>query len=99
MFQGIDVDLVFWPVNGCGDQLRAKLEPVGPPGQQWLIGHPNYRGLELIRDLRRVVGCREHIPAAAIHFVGEGDRHRLPGHGHLKIGAQRDDPRNCGCPA
>ena len=40
-----------------------------------------------------------HISAAAIHFIREGDGHRLPRHGDIEIGAQRDDPRNGGCPA
>ncbi len=45
-------------------------EPVGPPGKHRLVGHPDDGRLELVGDLRRIVGVRDHVAARAIDLVG-----------------------------
>ncbi len=92
----IDVDLVFRAVNGGGHELRRELQPVRPPGQQWLIGHPDHGRLELIRDLRRVAPRRRAHPRGCNPSRRPGlSSPIVPPTASCKIRAERDHPRNC----
>ena len=54
-----------WAVTVC----VRELEPIRPPRQHLLIGHPDDRRLELIGDFRRIVGLRDHIAARAVDLI------------------------------
>ena len=50
--------------------------------------------LELVGHLRRVVGGRDHVAAADVDLVGQGERDRLAGDGLLQVAVEGDDPRD-----
>ncbi len=90
----IDVDLILRAVHRGRHELRRELQPVRPAGKQFLIGHPDQRRFELIRDFRRVLRGGKHIAAAAVHSVGQGDCHRLSRDCLLKIRVRGNHPRD-----
>ena len=91
MLEGIDVDLIFGGLDRRGDGLCRELEPIRSPGKHGFIGHPDDGRFELIGDLRRIVGLRDHIAARAIDLAAEADRDRLAGDCQINIAIESDD--------
>ena len=92
MRHGVDVDLVFGLLDAGRDGLRAQLEPIGAADQHGVVVQPHQRRLELVRDLRRILGGRDDIAARAVDLVGEGQRDRLARHGLVEVAREGHDP-------
>ena len=94
VLERVHVHLIFDVGDGGADGVGAELEPIGAPGQQRLVGHPDQGGLELVGDLRRIVGGGDDIAARAIDFVAERQRNGLAGDRFGKIAVLGDDARH-----
>ena len=72
------------------DRARAELEPVGTPRQQRLLAQPQQVAGELVGHLRWRGGRSQHVAAADVDLVGEGERHRLAGDRavHIAVGSE-----------
>ena len=87
----VDVDAVAERTHRAGDDLARLLEEVLPARHQRLLGHPDDHRLEPLVDLRYVARTHEHVAAARIDFVLEGQRDRLVGEGLVEFAIERDD--------
>ena len=77
MLHRVDVDFVFRLLHRSGDRLGGELKPVAATRFQRLFVHPDDRRFELVGDFGRGIRGSDHITAAAIDFVLEGDSNRL----------------------
>jgi len=91
---GVDVDLVLDLGDRGADRARAQLQQVGPARQQALVAHPQQVRGELVGDLRRIDRGGDHVAAAGIDLVGQGQGDRLAVAGVRKVAAGSDDPRH-----
>ena len=87
----VDVDAVAERTHRAGDDLARLLEEVLPARHQRLLGHPDDHRLEPLVDLRHVARTHEHVAAARIDFVLEGQRDRLGSEGLVEFAIERDD--------
>ena len=94
MLERVDVDLVLRLRDRRRDDFRADLHPVRASRQHRLVGHPDDRDVELVRDPGWPVGRREYVATAHVDLVLERDRDRLAGDRLLEIAVHRDDPRH-----
>ena len=91
MLHRVHADLVLLAGDRCGHRGSTGLEPVRAARQHRVIVHPDDRRLELVRDLERIRGGRDHVAARAVDLVGERQRDRLTRDGLLEVSIERDD--------
>ena len=99
VFQRVHVDLVFDGGDGRPHRARTNLQPVGPAGQQRLVGHPHQRALKLVGHFGGVGRGRENVAARDVDLGVQRQRYRLPGHGLRQVAVHRDDARHPRLPA
>ena len=92
--EGVHID----PVVQVGHLRRhgagAELEEIVAVQRERRIVHPHQRRGHSVGDLRRGVRGGDHVPAACIHLVREGQHHRLAGDGEGQISVIGDDARD-----
>ena len=79
----------YFGVRHGADRPRAELEQVRASGRHRLLGHPDDVRLELVGRRRRVLGRDDHVAAADVDLVGQGDRDRLAGDGLWQVAVER----------
>ena len=89
--EGVDVDAVAERAHGAAGDLRRLLEEIGLPGEELLLGHPHDHRLKAVVDLRLIAGADEHVAAAGIDLVFEGQRHALRREGLFPFAVEGDD--------
>jgi len=75
--EGLDVEAVFEVGDEAADGAGGVLEGVFFAELEGFIAHPDDHGFEILADLGLVVGAGEHVAAADVDVVleGEGDGH------------------------
>ena len=92
LVERVDVDPVAQGADLAGDHRRTDLEEVLASGHQRRLVHPHQARLKARGDRRHVVGEDEHIAAADVDLVLQGEDHGPVGEGLLEVAVVGDDP-------
>jgi hypothetical protein len=77
VLERVDVDQVLRRGDRGAERARAELDQVRAARQQRLLAHPDHVRLELVGEAGRIVGGADHVAAADVDLVGEGQRDGL----------------------
>ena len=91
MLEGIDVDLVLDRGDVSAGPRRADAHQVGAAGQKRLLSKPDDVSCKRIGDLWARARLDEKVPACHVDFLGESDRHGIPGARLVEIPVSRYD--------
>ena len=67
--------------------MCCMLKNIGAFGIQWLFIHPADDAFQLVGDLGQIMPAHDHITAADVDLIGEGQNHRVAGGGFGQVAA------------
>ena len=91
MLHVVYIDCVFWRLNGGGNCLGSKLQPIGSTRNQSLVCHPDNSAFKLVGHLGRIVCSGNHISARTVDFVCKAQGDRLACNGFAEFSIERDN--------
>ncbi|MND74614.1 hypothetical protein D3C80_662110 [compost metagenome] len=91
VLQAVHIDPVLEVGAAHADGAATDLHQVRAPGQHRLFVHPHQGRLELVGHRRRRVGQGEHVAAADVDLVGQGQGHRLAATRLLQLAGGAED--------
>ena len=73
-FQGVDIDGIPQLGDFSGDLACGLFDGVGFAGDERLLRHPDHHRLDLLADVRHVIGMHQHVATADIDLIVQCDR-------------------------